>query len=137
MQTIGPSMFRLELWFANMTTWAGAFRILEPVHVQNRENNYTASRVRQTTFPQATDPQADAGFRDTHAVQPLRLLRHVQSQPSNTWHLQFVEKEINCCDPTIPRNDKVSPGISWSLTWTARYPSDTPPSPNSSGSAIG
>lgn len=63
--------------------------------------------------------------RDTQAVKPLRLLRHVQSQPSNTWRLQFVEKEINCCDPTVPRNDKVSPGISWSLTWTARYPSDT------------
>lgn len=46
MQVMGPDVFQLQLWFANMTTWAGTFRILDADHIQNLENNYTASRVR-------------------------------------------------------------------------------------------
>ena len=45
-QLLGPDMFRLQLWFANMTTWGGAFRILDADHVQNLESNDIASRMR-------------------------------------------------------------------------------------------
>lgn len=44
-QALGPDIFRLQLWFANMTTWAGSFRILDFNTVQNLETNYIASRV--------------------------------------------------------------------------------------------
>jgi hypothetical protein len=38
--------------------------------------------------------------------------------------LQLVEKEINCCNPTVPRNDEVSPRISRRLARATRHPLD-------------
>jgi TIR domain len=45
LQPVGVDVFRLQLWFANMTTWGGTFRILDFNNVQNLESNYIASRV--------------------------------------------------------------------------------------------
>ncbi len=45
-QALGPDIFRLQLWFANMTTWGGTFRVLDMDHIQNLESNYVATRVR-------------------------------------------------------------------------------------------
>jgi hypothetical protein len=39
---------------------------------------------------------------------------------------QLVEKEINGGNPAVSGNDEVSPGVSWRLTRTARYPLDPP-----------
>jgi hypothetical protein len=45
-QILGPNMFRLQLWFADMTRWGGNFRVIDLDHIQNLELNYIASRVR-------------------------------------------------------------------------------------------
>ena len=45
-QIVGPDMFQLQLWFANMNTWGGTFRVLDADHIQNLESNYIVSRVR-------------------------------------------------------------------------------------------
>ena len=39
---------------------------------------------------------------------------------------QLVEEEINGGYAAFPGNDEVSSSVSWSLTWTARYPLDPP-----------
>jgi hypothetical protein len=44
-EVLGPNLFRLQLWFANMTTWGGTFRVLDANNIQNLEANYIASRV--------------------------------------------------------------------------------------------
>src|SRR6266853_5444705 len=36
--------------------------------------------------------------------------------------LQLVEKKINGCNPAVPGNDEISPGVSGRLTRAARYP---------------
>ena len=40
--------------------------------------------------------------------------------------LQLIEKKINGCNPAVPGNDEISPGVSWRLTRSARYPLDPP-----------
>jgi hypothetical protein len=45
-QIFAPNMFRLQLWFANMTTWVGTFRAIDLDHIQNIDTNYIATRVR-------------------------------------------------------------------------------------------
>jgi hypothetical protein len=45
-QILGENLFQLQLWFANMTTWGGTFRILDWDHIQNLETTNIASRVR-------------------------------------------------------------------------------------------
>ena len=38
----------------------------------------------------------------------------------------LVEKEIEGGNPTVRRDDEISPGVSWRLTGAARYPLHTP-----------
>ncbi len=45
-QIMGPTLFRLQVWFPNMNTIAGTFQILDWDHVQNMEMGYIATRVR-------------------------------------------------------------------------------------------
>jgi hypothetical protein len=45
MQVMGADLFRLQLRFANMTSLAGTFRVLDPNHIQNLELNYIATRI--------------------------------------------------------------------------------------------
>ena len=45
-QVLGADMFQLQLWYANMATWAGSFRILDQDHIQSLEWSYIAVRVR-------------------------------------------------------------------------------------------
>lgn len=45
-QVLGPSVFQLQLWFANMNTWMGTFQILDWDHLQGLEGNYIVSRIR-------------------------------------------------------------------------------------------
>ena len=40
--------------------------------------------------------------------------------------LQLVEKKIDGCNPPIPGNDEISPGVSGRFTRSARYPFDPP-----------
>jgi hypothetical protein len=46
MQVLGEGLFQLQLWFANMSTWAGTFRILDWDRIQNLESTNIALRVR-------------------------------------------------------------------------------------------
>ena len=64
MQVMRPNLFRLQLWFVDMTT-AGAFRLLDADHMQSLENN-------------------DQGF--THAADVLGVLSCRVAQRPTDWN---------------------------------------------------
>jgi hypothetical protein len=45
-QVMGPNLLQLQLWFANMSTWAGVLQILDMNRMQNVQTQHIVSRVR-------------------------------------------------------------------------------------------